>query len=482
MTAESDNSPEPLRPSQRRWQDLRTWRLCLGLCFGPIVLSALLFGMALTDAEATTKDFLWIPVALAMGIVWSQIGGWIYLLAVARPRGRIARGECQLLGVGLIDLIPVLALFFAFIMNVLGASFLGDLKERPWLTAAVLAVTEIVCSLIGLLGGWLFWRVGVRPAPAPDAAVLPGFPSETPGPRAGLFVSLLLAAIPTAVPMIPSALAGLGAFAMVTLACPGIWLVGGSIYARLRKPIRLYECLVLGMFLGVLVPAVTVSLAALLYPLAQPGAAVFDKIGFRPLVQAGMGELPFGLLGGWLFWRIAAQPLSSTMPHNDPALHRRWQELGKLRLFGALILAAGVPIILFATVSTLVFGLQPDSSLTFAALASALATFEIWFLCLSLSILFIISRRRDSLRRRDCFLLGMLPYGLFPALNAVMQLGFGLDGSWIDTHEGIASITLYVVFGGIAFLPFGLLSGWIFWRVGVRPVRPKDVTLAPVFD
>ena len=35
---------------------------------------------------------------------------------------------------------------------------------------------------------------------------------------------------------------------------------------------------------------------------------------------------------------------------------------------------------------------------------------------------------------------------------------------------------------GLFLIPFGALGGWVFWRVGVYPARPRTIDVAPVFD
>ena len=35
---------------------------------------------------------------------------------------------------------------------------------------------------------------------------------------------------------------------------------------------------------------------------------------------------------------------------------------------------------------------------------------------------------------------------------------------------------------GVVLIPFGTLGGWVFWRVGVYPARPKVIDLGTVFD
>ena len=45
----------------------------------------------------------------------------------------------------------------------------------------------------------------------------------------------------------------------------------------------------------------------------------------------------------------------------------------------------------------------------------------------------------------------------------------------------IAAIFMSTIVG-FTFIPFGLLSGWVFWRIGVRPAQEPGLQAAAVFD
>jgi hypothetical protein len=475
---------EALKPTQRRWQDLRTWRLCLGLSLGPLVLAAPIVLITLADAESTAGNYLWLLIFVILGLGWSQVSGWIYLLAVVRPRGRIVRRGCLLLGVTSIALIPPIALFFASLPGTQPdpGSFLEDLNQRPAAAVATLVWTEMACALFGLLSGWLFWRFGVRPAlttPAPSTS------HATSEPSGRIFVALLLAAVPTAIPMIPSALESLSGLIVIVFTCPGIWLIGGGLYAKLQKALRLHECLFLGMLLGLLLTPAALLLAGLIGQFTNPNPssviAALQTTGLMAIIRAGVIEIPFGIMSGWLFWRMAGLP---TGTQTDPALERRWRDLRTGRMIAALILAPGLSISLFAAMSTLAFGVPSDPSFSSAKVGPALLTFVAWCFAISLLYLLLICRRRSTVRLRDCLLLETFPFCLFPSLNATF-LKFGLsvgDNALVDMQTGIGGIFFYVIAAALLYMPFGLLSGWLFWRIGVRPAKlPGDVA-AMVFD
>jgi hypothetical protein len=194
-------------------------------------------------------------------------------------------------------------------------------------------------------------------------------------------------------------------------------------------------------------------------------------------------ELPFGLLGGWLLGRNAATPVANALSDRQPLIERRWQDLRKWRLLFAMILAAAVPIVLFAILSILSFGPISDQYFSAAGFGSALIIFEFWFLAFGIPYLFFVRSRRGTVRRRDCLFLGSLVYCCFPVFLVTLQGRFGLPAaSWIDAQTGVAGVILLSAVLGFIFLPFGLLSGWILWRVGVRPAKPEEIGVAPVFD
>jgi len=151
----------------RRWEDLSTRRLFLGLVLGPIGLVVLLVVFGLFDPHVGRLQFYMIGVigVLVVGVIWMQAAGWIYLLTVARWRQKISRVECLLFGLGLNEFLA------------LALAMLGIMRRSRELAsnATALGLIAIVVFVvpIGLLAGWMFWRFGVRPAsmPVPDAAV-----------------------------------------------------------------------------------------------------------------------------------------------------------------------------------------------------------------------------------------------------------------------------------------------------------------------
>jgi len=160
----------------------------------------------------------------------------------------------------------------------------------------------------------------------------------------------------------------------------------------------------------------------------------------------------------------------------ETSLQRAWRDLGKWRLVGGLMLAACV--LWMVSGATLV--LDPDPlPHPVGAVAFVLIVVEVWFCALGLAYLFLVVRRSGILRRRDCFLLGTLLTSLFPPLVVVIMAWISPDPESPDFPWAFEGVAIGV---GILLIPFGLLTGWIFWRVGVRPARAQDIDSAPVFD
>jgi hypothetical protein len=166
VTAQADTVRRPaLRPSQRRARDLHWLRVGLALVIaplGPIVLVTF-FATAIAGVFA-------LIVAAALGIAaatWSLVFGLIYLNTVTRMRGIIGRSECILLGVCTAFLLPGATLLAAFVWDGIEHAFLFGPWTRWDSAPSTLLTLGLAFSPFGALGGWIFWRTGIRPAAAP---------------------------------------------------------------------------------------------------------------------------------------------------------------------------------------------------------------------------------------------------------------------------------------------------------------------------
>jgi hypothetical protein len=159
----------------RRWQDLRFSRLLVGLMLAPVVpilLSAPVFFYFMQTAD-DPFPFEWqVAFTVAYVVVaemWSIITGLLWLYTVTRWRGRLGRLGSLILGAVCSFLFPVLMTFG-------GALYETDNLGR-WMNEAAFMTVMVGLMAVpaGLLGGWVFWRIGVRPEAPPPQELAPIF-------------------------------------------------------------------------------------------------------------------------------------------------------------------------------------------------------------------------------------------------------------------------------------------------------------------
>jgi hypothetical protein len=129
--------------------DLQWPRLMFALFVSPLLgtlvmglVIALVSSRPLNEPDTFRRFVLWM-----LGpFLWSLLCGVAYLQSVTRIRGQIARSECLLIGC-----------LCAFVL--------------PF----VLTMADSLTLPFGLFGGWVFWRLGVRPAEAPTRDFAPVF-------------------------------------------------------------------------------------------------------------------------------------------------------------------------------------------------------------------------------------------------------------------------------------------------------------------
>ena len=108
------------------------------------------------------------------------------------------------------------------------------------------------------------------------------------------------------------------------------------------------------------------------------------------------------------------------------------------------------------------------------------------------TVFLVVSRFRGVVRRAHCLLLGAflafsLPGAAYLASNTVDWVFSAAAGNqtpnddFDDDFHGPSDAT-FVFVAGLVLVPFGTLGGWVFWRVGVYPARPKVLDFATVFD
>ena len=172
-----DNPVPDKHSAKRRYADLQLPRLMLALVLSPL-LGTLVMGLFIgfvtskpLDEPETFRRFMGWMVA---PVLWSLISGVAYLQSVTRIRGQIARNECLLLGCLCAYLLPF-ALSMGDSLILYGNFYFWHRDFLFWGRVADHAMTGLFTLPFGLFGGWVFWRLGVRPAEAPMRDFAPVF-------------------------------------------------------------------------------------------------------------------------------------------------------------------------------------------------------------------------------------------------------------------------------------------------------------------
>jgi len=161
---------EALTPSRRRWRDLGKRRLALAIVVAPI-LPVACGGMLirLLDPFGDALDIAaFCGAVLGAAIVWSLIVGFLYFMLVPRRTGVIGRAGCLLLGIVLAFSLPLATALVLTAVNTFTRSPEDDVTMMFGAMPSDLFGLAVMIGLalipFGALGGWIFWRVGVRPA------------------------------------------------------------------------------------------------------------------------------------------------------------------------------------------------------------------------------------------------------------------------------------------------------------------------------
>jgi hypothetical protein len=149
----------------RQRAHLRLWPIVLGLFLAPLPGAAILTWLLYLVIQFDQGDdgVRWYQLAISMlsPSLWSLVCGFAYLQTISRFRHRIARHECLLLGCGSAFLMP-------FGMALIGILVFSDqLAGASWNDLSGFLIAGLFSLPFGLFGGWVFWRLGVRPATAP---------------------------------------------------------------------------------------------------------------------------------------------------------------------------------------------------------------------------------------------------------------------------------------------------------------------------
>ena len=150
--------------ARRAWSDLNKGRIVLALSVSPLV-PAILIGVLIIVPwglyQSTDLWFLW-GTGTSLAVIWSLLGGGFAVVRHGRKRGVIERFYCVWLGAALAFTVPPLhvAIWTTIVPS----------GETPGFRIAAIFMSTIVGFTFipfGLLSGWVFWRIGVRPAQEP---------------------------------------------------------------------------------------------------------------------------------------------------------------------------------------------------------------------------------------------------------------------------------------------------------------------------
>jgi hypothetical protein len=168
MGMEVNVSARPGRAAsyQRARQDIDPWRLALALAVAPVspivlggVLSVLNSGAMLSVVAGPwvpSLRFLFMAVSAEF---WSVAFGVLYLMTSRRRSGVITRGNCLFVGgLAAVLFVPMLTLVF-----IIGTTGLAG-ADLLMMALPFSLLGGLFLSPLGVLGGWTFWLIGVRPA------------------------------------------------------------------------------------------------------------------------------------------------------------------------------------------------------------------------------------------------------------------------------------------------------------------------------
>jgi hypothetical protein len=149
-------------PLQRAWSTVNKARMVFGLAAAAIVPCAAFWFLLGTNADHGF-DAAMIDIAeiAAIGMCWFIGVGSLFLAWAGRTYGAVSRFNCLALCATLTFSMPLFLLLVSDTVNpspdagdafyqILGAAFVG-----------------MIPTPINLLGGWLLWRVAIRPAAVP---------------------------------------------------------------------------------------------------------------------------------------------------------------------------------------------------------------------------------------------------------------------------------------------------------------------------
>ena len=160
---------------------------------------------------------------------------------------------------------------------------------------------------------------------------------------------------------------------------------------------------------------------------------------------------------------------------------RRRRDLSFRRLALGLLAAPLGPIALVGLPLTAVLGIF--ALIVVGVIAGAAI---VWSLIFGFAYLHTITRIRGIVGRAECILLGVGAALSLPLAALVLSYAWDASGDLLsmnfDPNRRGGDGAGTALFFSILFAPFGGLSGWIFWRIGVWPAREPISDFTAVFE
>jgi hypothetical protein len=148
---------------QRAWRDVNKARVVFGLGLAPIFPSAISWTWTgLTTDNVDIDDFIFTSiVSTGLGMCWCIGVGSLFLLWLGRTYGLVGRFNCLALCGTLTFSMPLVTSLIAFST--------GPHRSITENVGTILgsAVIGLGLAPLGIFGGWVLWRIAIRPAAVP---------------------------------------------------------------------------------------------------------------------------------------------------------------------------------------------------------------------------------------------------------------------------------------------------------------------------
>jgi hypothetical protein len=311
--------------ASRGWHAIKRFRFAFAFLLLPLLLaSAVVASFLLPGSEEPG----FVVVAVAAFPIAALIA-LVFFGALRAFQAVVTRGNCCFLG-------AIVGLALPATTDPFFSETISDSVAERF---ALLFCIGSVLLPLGLLGGWLVWRIGIapEPQPVPAGAGTAARASSRYRHWQDLHVGRLSFGLSLA-PLVMTALLVLiwivdasmtteeTIHATIGILIIGIaWcLIGGWAYllavTRRRRKISRIECLLFGLVLAELVPLLLISLvfaiegwASVIDMFGSPEADAFYIAAIILAVEIIFA--PMGLLNGWLFWRFGVRP--APLPEPD---------------------------------------------------------------------------------------------------------------------------------------------------------------------